>query len=81
MTSSYPGLFDPVSEGPWDRPAVTDDLDLCPRTCWVDQLSRPTRSRVRADMVSTSCPGRLGHGSEELWGGPAIPGDSVPCLS
>ena len=44
----------------------------------VDQLSRPTRARVRGPAGSTSCPGRLGPGSEGPRGRPALPADSGP---
>ena len=44
----------------------------------VDQLSRPTRARVRGPAGSTSCPGRLGPGSEGPRGRPAVPADSGP---
>ena len=42
----------------------------------MDQLSPPTGSRVRVAAGLTSSPGRLGPGSEELWGRPAILADT-----
>ena len=53
---AVPADTDPGSEGPRGRPAVPAESDPGPRSCWVDQLSRPTRSWVRAEVGSTSCP-------------------------
>lgn len=59
------------------RPAVPADLVPGSRSSWVDHLSRPIQSWVRAALVSTSCPGRLCPGSEESCVRPAILVDSV----
>ena len=44
----------------------------------MDQLSRPTHSRVLADAWWTSNPGRFVPVSEMLCGGPVILAPSVP---
>ena len=67
-----------LPKGPRGRPAVPADSGPGPRARGVDQLSRPTRARVRGPAGSTSCPGRLGPGSEGPRGRPAVPADSGP---
>ena len=54
------------------------DSEPGPRSFGVNKLSQPTRSRVRPAALSSSCSGLLATWSEELWGRPAIPADSVP---
>ena len=63
------------------RQAIPADSVPGPRSLGVDQLSRPTQSRVRAAAGSTSSSGRLRPGSEELWCRQAIPANRVlgPC--
>ena len=51
---------------------------LSPRSCGVDQISRPTRTRVRGAVGWTSCPGRLVPGSELTQGRPAVLNHLVP---
>ena len=48
-STRYPGPFGPVSALPRGRYSVPAASDLCPRSCGLDQLSRPTRSRYRSD--------------------------------
>lgn len=60
------------------RPAVPAESDPGPNSCGVNHLSRPTGSQVRVSAGWTSCPGRLGRWSEELWGRQCILADSVP---
>ena len=77
MSNSYPCQLSPGSEVTRGRPAVPADSDPGPRSCAVEQLSRPTQSRVRADAGSTSCSGRIAPGSVELCCRTAIPANSV----
>ena len=65
---SYPGTLDPGSEFTQGRQALLAHLDPGPRSCGVDQLSGPIWYRFRAEAVETSCPVRLGPGSEEMLG-------------
>ena len=51
----------PRSRGSTRYPGLTGSA---PRACGVDQLSRATRACVQRPAGSTSCPRRLGHGSE-----------------
>ena len=81
---AVPADSDTGSEEPWGRPAVLDDSVPDPRSCWVDQLSRRTWYGVRGASGTTSCPLRLGLGSELPRGRPAVPansgpGSDVPC--
>ena len=63
------------------RQAIPADSVPGPRSLGVDQLSRPTQSRVRAAAGSTRSSGRLRPGSEALWCRQAIPANRVlgPC--
>ena len=81
MSTSCPGRLGPGSKEPWGRPAVRAESVPCPMVQWFDQMSRPTRSRVRGAAGSTSYPGPLGPGSEQPCGRPAVLADSVQCLS
>ena len=62
----------------WCQSAGTADSDPCPRSCGVDELSRPTRSRIRADTGSTSNPGPFGPWYEPLRSRSPVPGYSDP---
>lgn len=70
----------PWSEGPLVRQALQAGSVLGQKNCGVDQISRPTQSRDRADAGSTSCPCRLGPGSELTWCRPVVQAHSDPDL-
>ena len=94
-STSCPGGLGTLSEGPRCRQAFPGVSHLCPRARGfhqsslatqtmpvgpgVEQLSWATPGRVQGPTGSTSCPGRLGPGSDFPRGRPAIPGDSGPC--
>ena len=67
-----------MPEGPWVRQVVLGDSGLGPRAHSVDQLSRVTGALDRGPTLSTSCPTRLGTGSEGLRGQQALAGNSGP---
>ena len=62
--------------GPQVRPAVPEDTWPAPIARGVDQLSVATQASVRGLTMLTSCPGRLGPGSEVPRVRPAQPGDT-----
>ena len=62
--------------GPQVRPAVPEDTRPAPIARGVDQLSVATQASVRGLTMLTSCPGRLGPGSEVPRVRPAQPGDT-----
>ena len=63
-STNIPGGHRRGSEGPQCRPALPGDSRSGGSVRGVDQLSRTTRSRIREATGSTSCPGRLRHGSK-----------------
>ena len=65
--------------GPVLSPAGLDDSLLGLSSRGVDQLSRTSRAGVRGPAVLSSCPGRLGSGSECPRGRSAVQGYSGPC--
>ena len=62
--------------GPQVRPAVPEDTRPAPIARGVDQLSVATQASVRGLTMLTSCPRRLGPGSEVPRVRPAQPGDT-----
>ena len=72
-----------ATHNPVRRTAVTqaglDDSLLGLSSRSVDQLSRTSRARIRGPAVLSSCPGRLGSGSECPRGRSAVQGYSGPC--
>ena len=54
---------------------------LGPKRGGVDELCRPTGTRVRGAATSAGYTGQLRPGSEELWGRPVLPTQSVPAPS
>ena len=80
VSTSCPGRLGPRPEGPLcppavpcdtgrvrrpvGRPAPPGELHCSPSARGDDQLSRGPRARVRGPSVSTSCPVRIGPGSE-----------------
>ena len=58
-SASYPGPISPTFKLTRSGPSLPSYSDLGPRNCWVEQLYRPSRSRVRADVGSTRSAGRL----------------------
>ena len=67
----------PCDSSPGPRSHEVDQLSRgTPRACGSDQISRATRTCVQGPAGSTSCPRRLGPGSEGLRGRPAVSGES-----
>lgn len=60
------------------RSAVPGNIDPGPRSCEVDQISRPTRFLVQADTGSTSYPGPFGPESKLTPGQSAVLAYSDP---
>ena len=67
----------PCDCSPGPRAHEVDQLSRgTPRACGSDQISGDTRTCVQGPAGSTSCPRRLGPGSEGLRGRPAVLGES-----
>ena len=78
VSNCSPGHLTLASEGPRGRPAGPDDSGSCPRAREVDLRFWVTRVRALWPAGSTSCPGRLGPGSEgprDSWWSPRALGN------